>query len=94
VVAAPRATPGWAGTAVALWLGALLATWWPPLFAVGVLGSALDRAVARRRPALRTVGAVVASGAVAAALIAVANIHGPALAVGTLAGAVAARSYR
>lgn len=86
--------PGWAGTAVALWLGALLATWWPPLFAVGVLGSALDRAVARTRPALRTVGAVVASGAVAGVLIAVANIHGPALAVGTLVGAVAARSYR
>jgi hypothetical protein len=37
---------------------------------------------------------VVASGAVAGVLIAVANINGPALAVGTLAGAVAARSYR
>jgi hypothetical protein len=86
--------PGWAGTAVALWLGALLATWWPPLFAVGVLGSALDRAVARTRPALRTVAAVVASGAVAGVVIAVANIHGPALAVGTQVGAVAARSYR
>lgn len=86
--------PGWAGTAVALWLGALLATWWPPLFAVGVVGSALDRAAARTRPALRTAGAVVASGAVAGVLIAVANIHGPALAVGTLVGAVAARGYR
>jgi membrane associated rhomboid family serine protease len=86
--------PGWAGTAVALWLGALLATWWPPLFAVGVLGSALDRAVARTRPAFRTVAAVVASGAVAGVLITVANIHGPALAVGTLVGAMAARGYR
>ena len=80
--------PGWAGTAVALWLGALLATWWPPLFAVGVLGTALDRSVARTRPALRTAGAVVASGAVAAVLIAANNVHGAALAVGTLTGAV------
>jgi len=70
------------------------------LFAVGVLGSALDRAVARTRPALRTVGAVAASGAAAGVLIAVANIHGPVLAVGTLVGAVAVpsagapRSYR
>src|SRR4051794_38868808 len=66
----------------------------PPLFAVGGLGSALDRAVARIRPALRTVGTVAASGAVARVLIAVANIHGPALAVGTPPGAVVARSYR
>jgi hypothetical protein len=64
------------------------------LFAVGVLGTALDRAVARTRPALRTIGAVVASGAVAGVLIAVADIHGPALAVGTLVGAVAVRRYR
>ena len=42
--------PGWGGSAVALWLGALLATWWSPLFTVGVLGSALDRALARARP--------------------------------------------
>jgi hypothetical protein len=68
----------------------LLATWWSPLFAVGVLGSALDRAVARTRPAARTVGAIIASVAVAAVLIAIRNIHGPALAVGTLAGAVVA----
>ena len=46
--------------------------------------------MARKRPAVRTVGAVTASVAVAAALIAAGNIHGPALAVGTLAGAVAA----
>ena len=82
--------PGWAGSTVALWLGALLATWWSPLFAVGVLGSALDRAVARTRPATRTAGAVIASVAVAAVLIAAGNIHGPALAIGTLAGAVVA----
>ena len=84
-------TPGWAGTAVALWLGALLSTWWPPLFAVGVLGTALDRAAARSRPAVRMPAAVVAGIVVAAVLIAVGNVHGPALAVGTLAGAVAAR---
>ena len=46
------------------------------------------------RPALRTVGAVAASCAAAGVLIAVANIHGLALAVGTLVGAVAARGYR
>ena len=83
--------PGWAGPAVALWLGALLATWWSPLFVVGVLGTALDRAFARTRPTARTAAAVVASGVVAAVLIAAGNVHGPALAVGTLVGAVAAR---
>jgi len=83
--------PGWAGPAVALWLGALLATWWPPLFVVGVLGTALDRAFARTRPMVRTPAAVVASGVVAAVLIAAGDVHGPALAVGTLVGVVAAR---
>jgi membrane associated rhomboid family serine protease len=84
-------TPSWAGRAVALWLGALLATWWPPLFAVGVLGAVTDRAVARSRPRAQVAVAVGASGVVAAVLVAVGNIHGPALAVGTLAGAVVAR---
>jgi membrane associated rhomboid family serine protease len=87
-------TPGWAGSALALWLGALLSTWWPPLFAVGVVGTALDRAAARRRPAIRMPVAVVASVVVAAVLIAVGNVHGPALAVGTLAGAVTVRPRR
>jgi hypothetical protein len=83
--------PGWGGSAVALWLGALLATWWSPLFALGVVGSALDRALTRTRPLIRTAGAVTASVAVATVLAAAHNIHGPALAAGTLAGAVAVR---
>ena len=83
--------PGWAGPALALRLGALLATSWAPLFPVGVLGTALDRAFARTRPTVRTAAAVAASGVVATVLIAAGNVHGPALAVGTVAGAVAAR---
>lgn len=86
-----RRAPSWAGGALALWLGALLSTWWPPLLAVGIAGTALDRAAARNRPEIRLPAAVIGSLLVAAVLIAVRNVHGPALAVGTVAGAVAAR---
>lgn len=80
-------TPSWAGPAVALWLGALLATWWPPLIAVGVLGAVADRVVLRRCPDARVAATVSSCFVVAAALVAVGNLHGPALAVGTLLGA-------
>ena len=86
-----RRAPSWAGGALALWLGALLSTWWPPLLAVGIAGTALDRVAARNRPEIRLPAAVIGSLLVAAVLIAVRNVHGPALAVGTVAGAVAAR---
>jgi len=86
-----RRAPSWAGGALALWLGALLSTWWPPLLAVGIAGTALDRAAARNRPEIRLPAVVIGSLLVAAVLIAVRNVHGPALAVGTVAGAVAAR---
>ena len=86
-----RRTPTWAGGALALWLGALLSTWWPPLLAVGFAGTALDRAAARRRPEIRLPAAVVGSILVATVLIAVHNVHGPALAVGTIAGAAVPR---
>ena len=80
-------TPSWTGQAVAWWLGALLATWWLPLIAVGALGAAADRVVRRRHPGARVAASVGSCFAVAAALVAVGNVHGPALAVGTLLGA-------
>jgi membrane associated rhomboid family serine protease len=83
--------PRWSGSALALWLGALLATWWLPLVAVGVVASGVDRAVLMPRPALRVPAAVAASAAVSVALVAVGNVHGLALAVGTVIGVVPAR---
>jgi membrane associated rhomboid family serine protease len=83
--------PRWAGSALALWIGALLATWWPPLIAVGVVGAGVDRAVLMQRPAVRVPAAVMASAVVAIVLIAVGNVHGLALAVGTVVGAVPTR---
>lgn len=83
--------PRWAGSALALWIGALLATWWPPLIAVGVIGAGLDRAMLMVRPAIRVPVAVGALAVVAVVLMAVGNVHGLALAVGTVVGAVPAR---
>jgi membrane associated rhomboid family serine protease len=83
--------PRWAGSALALWIGALLGTWWPPLIAVGVVGAGVDRAVLMSRPAVRVPAAVVACAVVAVVLIAVGNVHGLALAVGTVVGAVPTR---
>ena len=33
--------PGWARPALALWLGALLASWWPPLIVLGIVAAVL-----------------------------------------------------
>jgi membrane associated rhomboid family serine protease len=86
--ALPRA-PRWAGAALALWLGALLATAWLPLIAVGIAGVALDQRIAAG-PDRRRTAFVAAAAVVAAVLVAVRNIHGAALAVGLLLGAVTA----
>jgi hypothetical protein len=82
--------PPWTGSAVALWLGALLATLWMPLIALGVVGAAVDRAVLRPHPRVRGPVALPACAGVAAVLTARHNVHGPALAVGTLLGALPA----
>ncbi|MBL8928080.1 MAG: rhomboid family intramembrane serine protease [Pseudonocardia sp.] len=78
--------PRWAGSAVALWLGALLGTWWLPLVALGVVGAAVDRRVLLGAPGVRVPVWVTASVAVACVLIGLGNIHGVALAVGTVLG--------
>ena len=83
--------PRWTGTALALWLGALLATWWTPLIAVGLLGAVVDRWLT---PRLRQRVLLVASAAVAAVLVAAANVHGVALGVGLLAGLLPAVRVR
>jgi membrane associated rhomboid family serine protease len=83
--ALPRA-PRWAGSALALWLGALLATAWIPLIGVGIVGAAVDQRVAAA-PGRRRTAFVVATAVVAAALVAVGNIHGAALGIGILLGA-------
>ncbi|MGI9004529.1 MAG: rhomboid family intramembrane serine protease [Pseudonocardia sp.] len=90
---AREAAPVWATSAVALWLGAMLATWWLPLFLVGVAGMVADRAAGgvRTRPGPVRVAVVVATGMVAILLAAVENIHGVALAVGLGLGALPGR---
>jgi membrane associated rhomboid family serine protease len=88
-----RAAPRWASSALVLWLGALLATWWLPLIVVGIVGVGLDQrlglAPERRRAVL-----VGASTVVAVVLMVVANIHGVALAAGLVLGAIAAMRGR
>jgi membrane associated rhomboid family serine protease len=81
--------PRWTSTALALWLGALLATWWAPLIAVGISGAVLDRCITLR-PTRRRMLLVGATATTAAALTAAANVHGPALALGVLVGALPA----
>jgi len=86
--------PAWTGSAVALRLGALLAILWTPLFALGVVGAAADRAVLRSRPRIRVPVFLAMCVTVAVVLTATHNLHGPALAVGTLLGALPARIGR
>jgi membrane associated rhomboid family serine protease len=88
-VADGRAPP-WAGSAVTLWWGALLATWWWPLFGLGVVAAAVDRGVLLDPSALRVRLLAAGTLAVACALIGLGNIHGPALAVGTMLGWIVA----
>jgi len=83
--------PFWARPAALFWLGALLATWWPPLLIVGLAaGIAEPRLPHRTRRLLLP----AASALVAAVLIAVANVHGAALAAGLVVGAVSPRRRR
>ncbi len=81
------AAPRWAGAAAGFWLGAMLATWWLPLIAVGFSLAVLDRFLAAR-PSRRRAMLVGATAATAVLLIAVENLHGVALAVGLLLGAL------
>jgi membrane associated rhomboid family serine protease len=89
-----RRLPHWAGSAVTLWWGALLATWWWPLFGLGVLAAAVDRHALLDRPALRMPLLGAGTLVVACVLIGLGNIHGPALAVGTVLGWIARPGYR
>jgi membrane associated rhomboid family serine protease len=82
-------TPRWTGSALALWLGVLLASWWPPLVGIGLVAAVADRLLVpfpgRHRAVLLAVSAVTAG-----ILVALANVHGAALAAGlALGGAVA-----
>lgn len=78
--------PRWAGPALGLWLGGLLATWWPPLIVVGFASVLLDGVVRQRWPEILVPVAVLGCAVVAVVLMAVGNIHGAALAVGTVVG--------
>lgn len=77
------ALPRWAAQAVLLWCGALLATAWPPLIALGFVGAGVAR---MRREHGRSVGPFVLGSVTATgvALTALANIHGAALVLGLL----------
>jgi hypothetical protein len=77
--------PRWAGAAVLLWVGALLAGVWAPLLGVGIAGAALDRLLVGH-PARHRVVLVAGTAAGAAVLVAARNIHGAALCAGLLAG--------
>lgn len=81
------AAPPWAGVAALLWLGALLATWWPPLIVLGAVAAGLDRSL-RAYPRRRRSVLVAATATTAALLLAMSNVHGAALAVGLAAGAL------
>ena len=77
--------PPWARPAALFWLGALLATWWPPLL---LLGLAAGIAEPRLPHGARRLLLTAATALVAVVLIAVANLHGAALAAGLAVGAV------
>jgi hypothetical protein len=78
--------PGAASMITLLWCGALLATAWFPLFALGVAAGAATRFAAERGiPTARwTAAGALATGV---ALSALENIHGPALLAGLLLAA-------
>jgi membrane associated rhomboid family serine protease len=84
LVVRPHA-PRWTGSAVALWLGVLLATWWPPLVAFGLVAAVADRLLVPfpgwHRAVLLGAGAMTAG-----VLVALANVHGAALAAGLALG--------
>ncbi len=75
--------PPWARPAALFWLGALLATWWPPLLLLGLAAGIAEPRLPRgaRRLLLPSATALVAL-----VLIAVANVHGAALAAGLVVG--------
>jgi membrane associated rhomboid family serine protease len=80
------AMPRGGAAALMLWLGALLATWFPPLIAVGIAGAGLVQNTEKRGAVATTVVAATAVG-VALLLCAMRNIHGAALVTGLLIAA-------
>jgi membrane associated rhomboid family serine protease len=86
LIARPAA-PRWTGSALALWLGVLLATWWAPLVGLGLLAAVADRFLVPF-PGRHRVVLVGASAVAAAVLVVLANVHGAALAAGLVLGAL------
>jgi membrane associated rhomboid family serine protease len=84
LVVRPHA-PQWTGSALVLWLGVLLATWWPPLVGLGLVAAVADRLLVPHpgRHRLVLLGASVVAAGI---LVAVANVHGAALAAGLVLG--------
>jgi hypothetical protein len=65
----------------------LLATWWPPLVGLGLLAAVADRLLVAHPDRHRAV-LVGASAVAAGILVALANVHGAALAAGLAMGAL------
>jgi membrane associated rhomboid family serine protease len=73
-------------SALMLWLGALLATWFPPLIAVGIAGAGFVQNAEKRGAEVTAIVVATAVG-VGLLLCAVQNIHGAALLTGLLIAA-------
>jgi membrane associated rhomboid family serine protease len=81
-----RSVPSFGGPATLLWCGCLLATWYVPLLAIGVVAAGLSIRLVRARST--GIGAIVVACclATAAVLIWQRNIHGAALAAALVLG--------